>query len=174
MSSYTTEFGSIDDYRSGGVMAIDDDPKNYVFSNIFDVAAKSAPYERVAVGKNFEYVIEAIRAEGTSDWYTCAHDEFILAMDYEIKVEVMKLDDPDAVVDPESEGRENRGRSCGQAHGLGQAQSRSYGILPVGSAYRITSANPATAIFQSVEGKETIQRWAQICRTESLASRTKP
>ena len=87
MSAYTTDFGSIEDYQSGGVMAIDDDPKNYVFSNIFEVAATSAPYERVAVGKNFEYVIEAIRAEGTSGWYTCAHDEFILAMDNEIKVE---------------------------------------------------------------------------------------
>ena len=73
MSAYTTDFGSIEDYQSGGVMAIDDDPKNYVFSNIFEVAATSAPYERVAVGKNFEYVIEAIRAEGTSGWYTCAH-----------------------------------------------------------------------------------------------------
>ena len=64
MSDYTTDFGSIEDYTTGGVMAIDDDPKNYVFSNVFDVAAKSAPYERVAVGKNFEYVIETIRAEG--------------------------------------------------------------------------------------------------------------
>ena len=38
MSAYTTDFGSIEDYRKGGVMAIDDDPKNYVFSNIFEVA----------------------------------------------------------------------------------------------------------------------------------------
>ena len=36
MSTYTTDFGSIEDFRTGGVMAIDDDPKNYVFSNIFD------------------------------------------------------------------------------------------------------------------------------------------
>ena len=170
MSSYTTEFGSIDDYRSGGVMAIDDDPKNYVFSNIFDVAAKSAPYEQVAVGKNFEYVIEAIRAEGTSDWYTCAHDEFILAMDYEIKVEVMKLDDPDALVDPESEGAVKiAGDPAGKAMGWARLNRGHMAILPVGSAYRIISASPATAIFQSVEGKETIQRWAQICQSESLA-----
>ena len=169
MSTYTTDFGSIDDYRSGGVMAIDDDPKNYVFSNIFDVAAKSAPYERVAVGKNFEYVIEAIRAEGTSPWYTCAHDEFILAMDYGIKVEVMKLDDPDSLVDPESEGAVKiDGEPAGKPMGWAKLRRGHMCILPVGSAYRVISDQPATAIFQSVEGKETIQRWAEICQSQSL------
>ena len=66
MSEYVTEFGSLNDFKKGGVEIIDDDPKNYVFSNVFEVARASAPYERVAVGKNFEYVIEAVRAEGTS------------------------------------------------------------------------------------------------------------
>jgi hypothetical protein len=171
MSAYTTDFGSIEDYQSGGVMAIDDDPKNYVFSNIFEVAATSAPYERVAVGKNFEYVIEAIRAEGTSGWYTCAHDEFILAMDNQIKVELVKLDDPDAVVDPESEGAVKlSGEPQGKAMGWAKLGRGHMCILPVGSAYRVISDKPATAIFQTVEGSETIQRWAEICKTESLAA----
>ena len=170
MSTYTTDFGSIEDFRTGGVMAIDDDPKNYVFSNIFEVASKAKPYERVAVGKNFEYVIETIRAEGTSDWYTCAHDEFILAMDNQIKVELIKLDDPDATVDPESEGAvklsgEPKGRPMGWAK-LGRGHMC---ILPVGAAYRVISEKPATAILQTVEGQETVQRWAEICKTESLA-----
>jgi hypothetical protein len=38
----------------------------YVFSNIFDAAAKSKPYERVVVAKNMEYVQEVMRAEGVS------------------------------------------------------------------------------------------------------------
>ena len=170
MSTYTTDFGSIEDFRTGGVMAIDDDPKNYVFSNIFEVASKAKPYERVAVGKNFEYVIETVRAEGTSDWYTCAHDEFIIAMDNQIKVELVKLDDPNAVVDPESEGAvklsgEPQGRPMGWAK-LGRGHMC---ILPVGAAYRVISEKPATAILQTVEGQETVQRWAEICKTESLA-----
>ena len=170
MSTYTTDFGSIEDFRTGGVMAIDDDPKNYVFSNIFEVASKAKPYERVAVGKNFEYVIETIRAEGTSDWYTCAHDEFILAMDNQIKVELIKLDDPDAAVDPESEcavtlSGKPKGRPMGWAK-LGRGHMC---ILPVGAAYRVISEKPATAILQTVEGQETVQRWAEICKTESLA-----
>ena len=50
MAEYTTVFGSLDNFRKGGVDLIEDDPKNYVFSNVFDVASKSKPYERVAVG----------------------------------------------------------------------------------------------------------------------------
>ena len=40
------------------ILVIDDDPKAYVFSNVFEVANISQPYEKVAVGKNLEYVLE--------------------------------------------------------------------------------------------------------------------
>ena len=63
MSEYTTVFGSLDDYEKGRVIVIDDDPKAYVFSNVFEVANASKPYEKVAVGKNLEYVLEVIRCE---------------------------------------------------------------------------------------------------------------
>ena len=66
---YTTQFGSLDSYRKGTIEIIDDDPKHYAFSNVFEVATMSEPYEKVAVGKNQEYVVEAIRAEGTSGWH---------------------------------------------------------------------------------------------------------
>ena len=74
MTEFRTVFGSLKDYTKGEIEIINDDRKNYAFSNMFEVAATSAPYERVVVGKNVEYVLEAIRAEGTSDWYTAAHD----------------------------------------------------------------------------------------------------
>src|SRR3990167_2145067 len=102
MADVVTEFGALTDYRKGGVEIIDDDPRNYVFSNVFEVAANAAPYERVAVGKNFEYVIESARAEGTSGWFSCAHDEFVLAMDGQIEVHLLKLDNSDAYADPDS------------------------------------------------------------------------
>jgi len=63
-----TRFGSLEHYEKGGVEVINDDARNYVFSNIFEVASHAKPYEKVAVGKNIEYVIEAIRVEGTSGW----------------------------------------------------------------------------------------------------------
>ena len=51
---------------------------NYAFSNCFEIASKAKPYEKVVFGQNQIYVLEAIRAEGSSPWYTCAHDEFAL------------------------------------------------------------------------------------------------
>ena len=91
-------------------------------------------------------------------------------MDNQIKVELMKLDDPDSLVDPESEGAVKvSGEPAGKAMGWAKLGRGHMCILPVGSAYRIVSEKPATAIFQTVEGKETIQRWAQICQSESMA-----
>ena len=49
MATYTTAFASLDSYDKGGVEVINDDPKNYVFSNMFDVASAARPWEKVAV-----------------------------------------------------------------------------------------------------------------------------
>ena len=71
-SAYTTVFGSLDNFDKGAVELINDDARHYAFSNVFDVASKSKPWEKVAVAKNFEYVLEAIRAEGQSAWRAAA------------------------------------------------------------------------------------------------------
>ncbi len=91
LPTYTTRFGSLADYQKGEIDLIDDDPVRYAFSNIFEVAAQSKPYEKVAVGKNRQYVLEAIRAEGTSEWRTAPHDEFALVMDGEVEIRLRKL-----------------------------------------------------------------------------------
>ena len=92
--SYTTEFGSLESYRKGFIELIDDDAKHYAFSNMFEVASASKPYEKVAVGKNMQYVLEVLRAEGTSEWRTASHDEFALVMDGVVTVDLVKLDNP--------------------------------------------------------------------------------
>ena len=89
MTEYTTVFGSLDNYEKGGVDVINDDPKYYAFSNMFEVAANAKPYEKVAVGKNLEYVLEVIRAEGTSEWRATPHDEFALVMDGTLRIELL-------------------------------------------------------------------------------------
>lgn len=169
MADVVTEFGSLTDYRKGGVEIIDDDPRNYVFSNVFEVAANARPYERIAVGKNFEYVIESTRAEGMSGWFACAHDEFVLCMDGTVEVHLLKLADPDAHVDPESEGAVALadefpdGRKMGRAV-LGRGHMA---LLPVGAAYRFHADTPAALLLQSIEGAVTVQKWAEICQTEA-------
>ena len=90
MSAYHTVFGSLDNYEKGHIEIINDKPRNFAFSNIFEVAEKSKPYEMVVVAKNLDNVIEAVRAEGESEWFTASHDEFALAMDGEIEIHFHK------------------------------------------------------------------------------------
>jgi hypothetical protein len=91
-ASYHTRFGSLSNYEKGRVEPVADDPKNYAFSNCFEIANNSKPYEKVVFGINQIYVLEVIRAEGRSPWYTCAHDEFALCMDGEVEIQFINLD----------------------------------------------------------------------------------
>ena len=52
MSGYTTVFGSLDKYEKGRVEVINDNAKNYAFSNVFEICSKSKPYEKVVMGIN--------------------------------------------------------------------------------------------------------------------------
>jgi hypothetical protein len=165
MARYQTDFGSIQRFKKGGVTVINDDAKRYVFSNMFEVASKAKAYERVAVAKNFEYVIEAVRAEGTSPWYATAHDEFVLSMDGEVEVHLLKLDDPDSVVDPESEGAHRlEGNPDGKKMGRIVLRQGHMAMLPVGSAYRFDARSICTLMIQTIDGPETVHRWAEICQ----------
>ena len=83
--AYETRLASLASYEKGGVEVIDDDPKNYAFSNIFEVASLAKPFELIAVAKNFEYVLEAVRVEGTSGWRAAAHDQSALVLDGEVE-----------------------------------------------------------------------------------------
>ena len=142
MSRFTTRFGSLDDYEKGHVEVIDDEPHHYAFSNVFETASRSRPYEKVAVGKNRQYVLEAIRAEGTSDWRTCAHDEFALVMDGEVRIELAKVTDSQAP-DPGSEGSVTLdGEPGGPPMGEITARRGHMTLLPSGAAYRFHAEAP--------------------------------
>jgi len=167
MPDTATVFAAIDNFSKGGVQIIDDDPKNYVFSNMFEVASRSRPYQRVAVGKNFEYVIECARAEGASPWYAAGHDEFVVCMDGRVEVQLVKLDHPGKAVPAGSDGAHRlasppEGRKMGRIS-LGRGHMA---LLPAGAAYRFDSATPCTLMIQTIQGPETIERWAEICQTK--------
>jgi hypothetical protein len=162
MTEYVTRFGSLDQYEKGGVDVIDDDPKHYAFSNIFEVAGGAQPWEKIAVGKNMQYVLEVIRAEGTSEWRTCAHDEFPTCMDGEITVELVKLAEP--LVDPAKEGSVRiDGEPEGQPMGRIVLRQGHMALLPANTAYRFAAAAPGVILLQTIMGDDTIERWAEIC-----------
>lgn len=169
MSDYTTVYGSLNDFTPGGVDPINDDPKNYVFSNVFDVASRNQAYERVAVGKNMEYALEVVRAEGDSPWYAAAHDEFALCMDGEVEVHLVKLDDPDAVAPPDSEGAHFvDGVPEGKKMGRIVLKRGHQALLPQGAAYRFSSAGPGVLLMQTIFGPCTVERWADVCQSEPM------
>jgi hypothetical protein len=165
MARYTTRFGSLGHYEKGGVEVINDDPKKYVFSNVFEVASRARPYEKVAVGKNIEYVIEAIRAEGTSEWRAAAHDEFALVLDGEVDIRLLKLDASAAVPADTRGSVELSGTPKGQKMGVVRARRGHMTLLPAGAAYQFHAARPGVILLQTLVGRDTVERWAQICQT---------
>ncbi len=164
MAGYTTVFGSLNDYQQGEAEILSGNVKHYAFSNIFAVAATSAPYEKVVVGKNLEYVQEAIRAEGTLPWFACAHDEFVLDMDGEITVEFIKLDDPARVAPTSQDGTVAvSGTPAGKRMGTIALKRGHQALLPAGTAYRFIARHPGVLLQQTILGVLSIEKWAEIC-----------
>lgn len=166
MSSQPTYFGSLESYTKGGVQVIDDSPKNYAFSNVFEVASKSKPYEKVAVGKNLKYVIEALRAEGNSPWFAAAHDEAALVMDGELEVHYVKPDQA-----PVAAGKEGTvklsGEPSGKKMGWVKVRRGHMALLPAGAAYQFRNAGkPGVVLVQTILGENTVEKWAEICQTK--------
>lgn len=164
--TYTTRFGSLDHFEKGGVQAIADDVRHYAFSNCFEIASKSRPYEKVVFGQNQIYVLECLRAEGESPWYTCAHDEFALVMDGEVEIHLVKLDAEQTVPDAEHNGAVLvKGEPRGPKMGWMKLTRGHQGLLPKNSAYRLRSAKPGVVVLQTCKGDLSVERWADICQT---------
>jgi hypothetical protein len=161
--AYVTRLASLDDYQKGGVEVIDDDPKNYAFSNIFEVASHARPFEQIAVGKNFEYVLEAVRVEGTSGWRACSHDQSALVMDGEVEFTLQTLSDGQSLPDSGSVGVPDEAAQT--LMGRVVARRGHLTLLPAGRAYRYASTSPAVLLIQTAEGVDTQFRWAEICQT---------
>lgn len=82
---YVTKFGSLKSFEKGRVENISDDVKNYAFSNCFEIANQSKPYEKVVFGQNQIYVrVDVARSGGgevlarwnlsrrrTGEWLLC-------------------------------------------------------------------------------------------------------
>jgi len=162
MPEYRTAFGSLTHYEKGRVEVINDRPQNYVFSNLFEVASRSKPWEKVAIAKNMEYVIEVIRAEGVSPWRVAAHDEFALVMDGRVTIDL--LDPHEILRDANSSGSiAVTGEPEGKPMGTIVATRGHQCLLPANRCYRMSADEPAVLILQTIVGPDTLQRWADIC-----------
>jgi hypothetical protein len=166
MSGTQTVFGSLEHYEKGGVQVIDDDPKHFVFSNAFEIASKSKPYEKVCAGQNLRYVLEILRAEGTSPWFAADHDESALILDGEIEVHFVKPDQ--AAVPAGKEGSiklaaEPKGKKMGWV----KCRRGHQALLPKGAAYQFKAVGkPGVIMLQTIKGDLTVEKWAEICQTK--------
>ncbi|VBB15827.1 cupin domain-containing protein [Burkholderia stabilis] len=159
-TAYHTVFGSLDNYRKGEIEITSGSAQHYAFSNVFEVASKSAPYEKVVAGKNLEYVIEVLRTEGESPWFACAHDEFAIQMDGEVRIEFIKLNNPPTSGHGTvSAGMQPAGRKMGHV----VLRKGHQALLPAGCAYRFTASKPGVALVQTMIGELSVEKWADIC-----------
>lgn len=164
--AYQTRFGSLQDYQKGQVQVIDDDVRHYAFSNCFEIASKAAPYERVVFGQNQIYVLECVRAEGDSPWFTCAHDEFALVMDGTVDIDLIQLEPEQCVPDAQHNGAVRvKGEPRGARMGWMRLRRGHQALLPANTAYRLRSAAPSVVIVQTCKGDLSVERWAEICQT---------
>ena len=160
---YQTKLGSLEHYEKGGIEVINDDPRNYVFSNVYEVASKAEPYEKIAVGKNLKYVLEAVRAEGTSPWYTASHDEAAIIMDGEVEIRLVKLNK--AIVAEDHEGTTMlEGNPDGKKMGHIVARRGHMALLPKGAAYQFHANRPGVILLQTIAGDLTVEKWREICQ----------
>ena len=159
-TSIHTVFGSLDGYRKGEIEITSGDARHYVFSNVFEVASRSAPYEKVVVGKNLEYVIETLRTEGQSAWFACAHDEFVILLDGEVRIDFIKLDTPpNGSTGTVLAGEHPAGRPMGHV----VLRRGHQALLPAGCGYRFSAQEVGAALVQTMFGELSVEKWADIC-----------
>lgn len=162
---YTTKFGSLEHYEKGGVQIINDDARHYAFSNCFEIANKSKAYEKVVFGINQIYVLEVLRTEGTSPWFTCAHDEFALCMDKEVDIHLIKLDPSQQIEDADKNGAVIvSGEPKGAAMGWMRLKRGHQALLPANTAYQFRAAKPGVVVLQTCKGDLSVEKWADICQ----------
>ncbi len=161
-----TRFAATGDYVKGGVEIIGDEQAGrYLFSNMFEVAEQSAPWERVVIARNLEFTIECARAEGDSPWYLCAHDETALSMQGAMEIHFVKPDDAALVPHADHPGAVRLdGAPAGRAMGHVRLGRGHQALLPAGAAYQIRPAGVGVVLLQSILGDESIERWADICQ----------
>lgn len=159
--SFKTRVGSLASFEKGSI-EVNDDLRHYAFSNIFEVCNNSKPFERVMVVSNLEYAAEAVRAEGTSPWYTAPHDEFAIVMDGEIEFTFFQLTDAEK---PSQKAGASRLKGDPQGRRMGRVVARRGHevLLPTGAAYQMKAAKPGVALIQTSAGPESVEKWSEIC-----------
>ncbi len=125
------------------------------------------------VASNLEYAAEAVRAEGTSPWYTAPHDEFATVMDGEIEFTFFQLTDAEK---PAHKAGASRLQVAPKGKRMGRVVARRghQVLLPKGAAYQLKADKPSVTLIQTSAGPESVEKWSrdlysemnELCRNE--------
>jgi hypothetical protein len=158
-----TLFGSLNGFQKGSIDIISGKPEHYAMSNVFEVASRAEPYEKIVVGKNIKYVIETLRAEGISPWFSASHDEFVVALDGEIDVHFVEPTDG-PLIDTNTEGSVRLdGQPAGRTMGRVRLRRGHQALLPASAAYCFEALTTGVLLMQTILGAHSVENWADIC-----------
>ena len=149
---------SMASYKKGGVDIVDprENVKRYVYSNVYEVGARAKPYEKIAVAKNGQYVVECIAAEGVMPtWRLQPHDEFIVCLEGEVRVDFIAP----RVELPAGGHHEVSGEEMGYII----VREGNLCLLPKGMAYRFSASRRSLLLQQGKHSEETVLAWNEIC-----------
>jgi hypothetical protein len=105
-----------------------------------------------------------LRAEGQSPWFAASHDEFAIVLDGEVRVDLVKLAEPDKFVAPDKQGTVRiPGEPVGKKMGYIKASRGHQVLLPKGAAYRFDAQKPGVILMQTILGDLSVQKWSEIC-----------
>ena len=149
---------SMASYKKGGVDIVDprENVKRYVYSNVYEVGARAKPYEKIAVAKNGQYVVECIAAEGVMPtWRLQPHDEFIVCLEGEVRVDFIAP----RVELPAGGHHEVPGEEMGYII----VREGNLCLLPKGMAYRFSANRRSLLLQQGKLSEATVLAWNEIC-----------
>lgn len=165
--SANTVFATTENFVKGGVeITGKESPGHYLFSNMFEVAASAKAWDRIVLAKNLEFTIEVMRAEGSSPWFACGHDETALVVQGATSIHFLKPNDASDMPADDKDGAvilssEPTGKKMGHVNaGCGHLS-----LLPGGAAYQFRADELSVVLIQSVLGDVSIEKWAEICQT---------
>lgn len=149
---------SMASYKKGGVDIVDprENVKRYVYSNVYEVGARAKPYEKIAVAKNGQYVVECIAAEGVMPtWRLQPHDEFIVCLEGEVRVDFIAP----RVELPAGGHHEVPGEEMGYII----VREGNLCLLPKEMAYRFSANRRSLLLQQGKHSEDTVLAWNKIC-----------
>ena len=127
--------------------------------------SKAVPYDKTAVAKNLEYVVEVLRAEGTSDWFSSSNDEFAVIMEGNVCIELRTIEAsfPNPNLDERGSAKVSP-KHLGKKMGIMKLRRGHQALLPRGSAYQFSSDVPGVILLQTLCGPLTQEKWSRICQ----------